>query len=93
MRLPTLCKQPKGWATHGLFIGASSLVQDLACETLLQNLHHCRGRSLLGLADEQVNVVGHHHIADHDKEIALPRLFQNLQERARRGSLNQGWRW
>ncbi|MGC1646318.1 MAG: hypothetical protein WA741_10855 [Candidatus Sulfotelmatobacter sp.] len=48
---------------------------------------------MLGLADEQVNVVGHHHIADHDKEIALPRLFQNLQERARRGSLNQGWRW
>jgi hypothetical protein len=42
---------------------------------------------LLGLADEQVNVVGHHHIADHDKEVALPR-FQNLQNGSRpRGSL------
>ena len=33
---------------------------------------------MLGLADQQVDVVGHHHITD--EEIALPHLFQNLQE-------------
>ncbi len=45
---------------------------------LLDHFHHYRRIALLRLADEEMDVLGHHHIADEYKVVSLSRLFQNL---------------
>ena len=35
---------------------------------------------MLGFAEQQVNVLRHHHVSDHDELIAAPNLFQNFKE-------------
>ena len=54
--------------------------QHSAGELLFENLHDRGGRAALGLTDEQVYVIGHGHVTDHDELVALAHLFQNLQK-------------
>ncbi|SRR5579871_1251202 len=41
-----------------------------ACEALLHHLHHRRGRAFRRFADQQMNVLGHHHVTHHHEAIA-----------------------
>ena len=72
---------PGGWPP-------SRLAAQATRHALLQDLHD-GGRSALGrLADEQVNVVGHDHVARERESVAVAHLTQNLYKRilgARRG--------
>ncbi len=47
-------------------------------EFLFHYFHHYRRIAFLRLADEEMNVLGHHDVADDYKAISLPHLFQNL---------------
>ena len=49
-------------------------------EALLQHLHHDRRRGLLRFADQQMEVLGHDHVAEHDKAMASPDFFQKLEQ-------------
>jgi len=44
--------------------------------------------ALVGLADKEMNVLGHDYVADHDKTVATARFFQDTEEQvaALRGS-------
>ena len=47
---------------------------------LLKHLHD-RGRVTdFRFTDQQMKMLGHDHVSQHDKAIAHPRLFQNAQE-------------
>ena len=52
----------------------------LARDALFQNLHHGRRRSGLGLGDEQMNMLGHHHIAHQQKLVLCADIIQDFQE-------------
>jgi hypothetical protein len=59
---------------------------------LLQDLHDGGRRALSRLANEQVNVIGHHDIAREGKPVTVTNLAQNLHEHilgARRGKQRQ----
>ena len=70
----------------------SRLAAQAARHALLQDLHD-GGRSALGrLAEEQVNVVGHDHIARERKPVTVADFTQNLHKQilgARRGQQGQ----
>jgi len=51
-----------------------------AREALLHHLPHHRGIAHLRLAHQQVDMLGHHHVADHGEAIVTPGLLQNLQQ-------------
>jgi hypothetical protein len=51
-----------------------------ARDALLQNLNHGGRRAFGGLADEQVNVIGHNDIAHQRETVAIARLAENLDE-------------
>ena len=59
--------------------GATLGQQDARC-SLFQNLHDLGRSSDFRLAQQQVNMLGHHNIFNNDKPVALPRLFQNGKE-------------
>jgi len=54
--------------------------QQLPRGPLLQNLHDCRRSAHPRFVDQQVDVLGHHYIADHNKTETLAGLLQNVQE-------------
>src|SRR5579863_57332 len=49
-------------------------------KTLFKRLHHDGRVGSLRLADQQMHMLGHDHISNHDKTIALADLFQYLEE-------------
>ena len=49
-------------------------------DALFQNLNHRRGRSSCRLANEQMDVLGHHHISDKREAEAVSDLAENLNE-------------
>jgi hypothetical protein len=51
-----------------------------ARNALLQDLHDRLGRSLGGLADENVDMLGHDHVPDKREAVTLPDLAQNFHE-------------
>ena len=55
--------------------------QEFARETLLEDLHHDRRRVVVGFADQEVNVFGHHHVADHNETISDAGLFEDAEEK------------
>jgi hypothetical protein len=59
---------------------APNRVQNLPRESLLHDLHNCRRRSAFRLAEEQVDVVGHYNVADHNKLAALSGILKDLQK-------------
>ena len=50
-------------------------------EPLFDRLHDPGRIILLRFADQQMNVLRHDYIADHDEAIALPNLFEDAQEK------------
>ena len=61
---------------------------------LLQDLHDDGNASFVGFSDQQVDMLRHHHVADHRKFILLPGLFKDLQEQGRREEApRKGFRW
>jgi hypothetical protein len=52
---------------------------------LFQNLHSHRNIPIVGLTNEQMEMLGHHHVADHGEFIFLPDLFKNPQEQVSAG--------
>src|SRR5579864_4303421 len=66
---------------HSLLrVSAFSFWQQSLRTALLQHLHHCGGRAYLRFRDQQMNVLRHYHIADHNKAVTLARLFKRGQE-------------
>jgi hypothetical protein len=60
---------------------ASRLRQDPPGKAEFESLHHGRRILLLRLADQQMNMLGHDHVADDDERIALAHLFQHRQKK------------
>jgi hypothetical protein len=58
------------------------------CESLLDDFHYDGRIAHIRFGDQQVKVLGHDDVADHDKSIFLPGTLQNPQEEiaARTGS-------
>jgi len=70
----------------------SGLAPQAARHALLQHLHDGGRSAPGGLADEQVNVIGHDDVAHEHESVAVAHLAQNLHEqilRARRGKQGQ----
>ena len=57
--------------------------------TLLQNLQHGRRRPDFRLADQNVEVLGHDHVADNLKPILPPNLLEDSQENIARTPTSQ----
>lgn len=55
-------------------------LEQFAGKALLEDLHDDRVRGFVGLADEKMNVLGHDHVASHDKTVTMPCLFQDEKE-------------
>jgi hypothetical protein len=53
---------------------------DRTRKLLFDYFHHYRRIASLRLADEEVDVFGHHHVADDDKTVSLPRPFQDIEK-------------
>jgi hypothetical protein len=51
-----------------------------APQTLFQSLHHDRRIAARRFAEEQVHVLGHDHVTNHDKAIAAADLLQHLEK-------------
>jgi len=47
---------------------------------LLQDLHSHGNISIVGLTDEQMEMLRHDHVTDYGKFIFLPDLFEDLEE-------------
>jgi hypothetical protein len=56
------------------------LCQQAAREALLQHLHDRRGIAALWLPDQQMKMLGHDGISDHDKIVAPANLLQNFEK-------------
>ena len=56
------------------------LPQHTPRKSLFDSLHDFRRIALLRFTDQQVNVVRHHDIADHDELIPLPYSFEHFQK-------------
>ena len=52
--------------------------------TLLQHLHHRRGRASGWLADQQVDVLRHHHVANQREAVPLANLTEDLHKHVSR---------
>ena len=50
------------------------------CEALFDNFHRHGRISHLRLCHEEMEMLGHHHVPDHDKTIPLPGALQYPQE-------------
>jgi hypothetical protein len=71
-------------------IGAFSLGQQRVRGPLLEHLHHGRRITHFWLGDQEVNVLGHHHVADDYEPVLLSGLFENGEKRvARAGCVEQ----
>ncbi len=67
------------------------LGQHAPCEAEFQRLYGRRQRPLWRLADQKMNVFGHHHVADDHPLVTLPNLFQHFHEQvAARGAGQPG---
>ena len=55
--------------------------QDAPRKTWLERLHYGRRIFLLRFADEQVNVLGHNHVADHHEGIAPAYLLEHFEKK------------
>jgi hypothetical protein len=65
--------------------------QDAARKAHFERLHHCRRVLLLRFAEEQMNVLGHDHVAHDYKLITSAHLLQHGQKQvAPRGRAQQG---
>src|SRR6476620_11150388 len=54
-------------------------------------MHHGGRRAPFRLADQEVNVIGHHHVSDHYEAVPLPDVLQNLQEQIAPPRAAQPW--
>src|ERR1700736_5991653 len=61
-------------------IGIEPCLKHAVREALLQHLHDGRWVSTVGLADEQMNMLRHQHIADHHKTVATAYLLQDFEK-------------
>src|SRR5258706_310864 len=59
---------------------ASRLRQDAPRKAEFESLHHGRRILLLRFANQQMNMLGHDHVADNDELIALAHLLQHRQQ-------------
>ena len=48
---------------------------------LLENLHDSPDTSVVGLADKQMNVLRHHHVANYLEFVFVPDFFKDLEEK------------
>ncbi len=58
----------------------SSLPPQQLRHALFQDLHHRGRRADLRLRDQEMDMLGHHHIANHQELITRPYLIENFQE-------------
>jgi hypothetical protein len=58
----------------------AQLSQEPAGESLFDRLHYFGGIAALRFAQQKVDVLGHHHVADDHKTVATAHSLQNLQE-------------
>ena len=68
---------------------SSQPLEKLVREALLQHLHHGRWRALLRFADQQMEVLRHHHISDYDKTVAAADLLESFEKQASTGGGSQ----
>jgi len=81
-------------AEQFLLSGHSPFAQGLqhaSRESLLHRLHHPRRIAFLRLADQQMNVLRHHHVSHHHKTVALADSLQHLQEQIAALGSSQPW--
>ena len=64
-------------------------MQHAARETLLDHLHDGGRRATFGLADQQMNVIGHDDISDDHEMVALADLLKNLEEQVATAGVSQ----
>jgi len=57
----------------------AAMVKQL-CESLLDDFHYDGRVAHIRLGDQEVKMLGHDDVADHDKSIFLPCTLQNAQE-------------
>lgn len=69
----------------------SSLAAQLTGHLLLQRLQNFGGIAHLGFADQQVNVLRHHHIPDEQKFVARPERIESFDEAV--ASANRAEKW
>ncbi len=60
--------------------GADSAVMEQFGETLFDDFQHNRRISRLGLGHEEMEMLRHQHVTDHDEAILLPSPLQHTQE-------------
>jgi len=75
-RIVALCKCESKLSGRFVLLAAQA-----ARNALLQNLNHGRRRTFGRLADEQMDVLGHDHVAHQRESIAVARFAENPDER------------
>jgi hypothetical protein len=60
--------------------GADSAARKQFRETLFDDFHHDRRIAHLRLGHQEMEMLGHHHVPDHDEAILLPSPLQHPQE-------------
>jgi hypothetical protein len=58
----------------------AAFLQKTPGEALFERLHHHRGIAALGLAEQQINVLGHDHVANHHEAVTTPHLFHDFEK-------------
>ena len=58
-------------------------------ESLFHHFHHYGRISHLRLGYQKMEMLGHHHVTDHDKAIFLPGALQHTQEQVAAPSRSQ----
>jgi hypothetical protein len=49
-------------------------------DALFENLHNYRDASLLRLADQHMEVLGHYHVTPNNELVFLPYFFENVEK-------------
>ena len=62
-----------------------------ACEADFESLHDRRGSFFLRFADQEVNVLGHNHVADNDELIPPAHLLKHSQQQVTAARSAEQW--
>jgi hypothetical protein len=77
--------QPECWGKSVIRRARAAPGKALPRHPLLQDLHSHGNISIVGFANEQMEMLRHDHIANHREFIFLPDLFEYLQEQVSAG--------
>ena len=76
-RLPNAAR----FVVFGVRVKPALFRQQAPRESQLQSLDCGSQRALLGLADQEVNVLRHYHVPDHHPLVAPAYIFQHFEEK------------